>query len=162
MPRRHKLLAIFLILAVMIATLVSVLHQTHMDEQYGMTRIHLAHRTVYVKSRQCASGCGGGLWLSRSSDRCRPPDPAADYALNFNQVVFARAGDTLLLLDEPRSVTRPTAGDWIDLRFVPPFGPAAASLPLQAIVFGEHLPTRAVSSEQVTLEPCVRAFGHTW
>lgn len=162
MNRRHKLVSILIVLAVMAATLTSVLRETHMSEQYGIARIRLARTTVYVKSRQCGAGCSGGLWLSRSADRCRPPNPAADYTLNFNQIVYARQDDTLVLLDDPRSLTRPTAGDWIDMRFLPPSGQAADGLHLQAIVFGEHLPTRAVPTQQVDFQPCVRAFGHNW
>lgn len=162
MSRRRKLLAILIVLGVATATLVSVLHQTHMDEQYGMARIRLAHTTIYVKSRQCPAGCDGGLWLSRSSDRCLPPDPARDYALNFNQLLYARQNDTLILVDQPHSLSRPAAGDWIDVRFAPPFGHASEGLPLQAIVFGEHLATRAVPTNHVSFGPCVRAFGYNW
>ncbi len=159
MTRRHKLLSILLVLAVMTATLLAVLRHTRMDEQYGKAGIHLVRTTIYVKSRKCASGCTAGLWLSRSADRCKPPNPAIDYALNTTQLLFAREADTLVLPGDPHTLTRPTAGDWLNIRFVPPFGPAADALPLQLIFFGEHVPTRNAATQQAELGPCVRLFS---
>ncbi len=146
----------------MTITLVSVLHETRMSEQYGMGRIRLAHETVYVKSRECSAGCTGGLWLSRSSDRCKPPDPATDYALNASQILYAREGDRLVLPENSHAITRPTGGDWIDMRLIPPHGIEASTLPLHFILFGDHLPARNVPGDQVDFQPCVRAFGHDW
>ena len=162
MNARYKQISIFVVVAVMVVTVISVIHGTRMDEAYGMARIRLAHESVYVKTRQCAAGCTAGVWLSRSPDRCKAPDPAADYTLNDSEVLYAYQGDKLMLLGGPFSMVRPTGGDWIDMRFVSPGNPEANTLPLHAILFGERLPTRNVPTETVTLQPCVRAFGHNW
>ena len=160
--KRANLLSVLAITAVAATTLVAVLRGTHMDEQYGMAKIKLAHETVYVKARTCAHGCSASPWISRSSDRCKAPDAAEDYTLHTGELLYAPEGDTLVIADASRAVTSPARGDWINMRFVPAFGGATDMLPLREIVFGEHLPTRAVPTEAVELGPCVRAFGHDW